>query len=172
MLEIGKVKDKRAPILRGPETVAVLTASNWKDEATLSRGETVWNLRSAKGKRLIGRLSTDPEVTDTGDQARFLAEQTSWWRGTWDITLEGVRYSLGPASIWRGTHRIERGGQQVALSGRTGTWSTRVTLDATDDVPVDHQLFLLWMLMVLNRRADNTAAATAVAGGTAAAGSS
>lgn len=122
MLEIGKVKDKRAPILRGKQTVAVLTASNWKDEAALSSGETVWNLRSAKGKR--------------------------------------------------GTHRIERSGQKVALSGRTGTWSTRATLDAADDVPLDHQLFLLWMLLVLNRRADNTAAATAIAGGTAAAGSS
>ncbi|MDQ3052717.1 MAG: hypothetical protein M3R66_02530 [Actinomycetota bacterium] len=84
MLEIGKVKDKRAPILRGDEVVAVLSASNWKEEAVLTRGEVIWNLRSRRGKRLIGTLSTDPQVSDTGEQARFLAEQTSWWRGTWD----------------------------------------------------------------------------------------
>ena len=43
----------------------------------------IWNLRSRRGKRLIGTLSTDPQVSDTGE-ARFLAEQTSWWQGTWD----------------------------------------------------------------------------------------
>lgn len=172
MLEIGKIKDKRAPILRGEEIIAVLATSNWKEDATLTRGQTVWYLHSSRGKRLIGTLSTDPEVVGTGEQARFFAQQSSWWRGTWDITLEGVRYSLAPASFWRGTHRVDRNGQQVALSGRAGTWSTRVTLDAADDVPVDHQLFLLWMLLTLQRRANNAAAGTAIAGGTAAAGSS
>jgi len=83
MLEIGKVKDKRAPILRGAEVVAVLSASNWKEEAVLTRGEVIWNLRSRRGEQLIRALSTDPQVSDTGE-ARFLAEQTSWWQGTWD----------------------------------------------------------------------------------------
>ncbi len=84
MLEIGKVQDKWAPILRGAEVVAVLSASNWKEEAVLTRGEVIWNLRSRRGKRLFGTLSTDPQVSGTGEQARFLAEQTSWWQGTWD----------------------------------------------------------------------------------------
>ena len=35
-------------------------------------------------------LSTDPDISDPGEQAGFLAEQTSWWRGTWDITLEAT----------------------------------------------------------------------------------
>lgn len=173
MLEIGKVKDKQAPIFRGEEVVAVLAASDWKEEATLTRGEMVWKLRSRKGKRLVGTLSTDPEVSDTGEQARFLAEQTSWWRGTWDVTLDGVRYTLGPKSVWRGTQRIERSGQEVAVSGTVGTWSPRVTLEAGEDVPLDHQLFLLWMVFILNRRAANAATSTAAIGGaTAAAGSS
>ena len=83
----------------------------------MTRGETVWKLCSRKGKRLIGTLATDPEVSDTGEQARFLAEQASMWRGTWNVILDGVRYTLGPKSFWRGTHRIERSGQEVAVSG-------------------------------------------------------
>jgi hypothetical protein len=172
MLEIGKVQDKQAPILRGAEVVALLSASNWKEEAVLTRGDVSWNLRSRKNKRLIGALSTDPDISDTGEQARFLAEQTSWWRGTWDITLEGLRYTLSPKSIWRGTHRIERSGQEVAVSGTVGTWSPRVTLEATDSVPLDHQLFLLWMAFILNRRASSTATTGAIAGGAAAAAGS
>ncbi len=101
-----------------------------------------------------------------------MAERASAWRGTWDITLDGVRYRLGPKSFWRGTHRIERSGQEVAVSGTAGTWSTRVTLEAAEDVPLDHQLFLLWMVFILNRRAANTATSTAVIGVAAAAGSS
>jgi len=94
------------------------------------------------------------------------------WRGTWDITLDGVRYTLAPKSFWRGTHAIERNSQEVAVSGTAGTWSTRMTLDAAEDVPLDHQLFLLWMVFILNRRASNAAASAAVVGGAAAAGSS
>ncbi|MGI8720611.1 MAG: hypothetical protein ACR2JG_00115 [Geodermatophilaceae bacterium] len=117
-------------------------------------------------------MATDPEITDTGEQARFPAEQTSAWKGTWDITLEGIRYTWGHESFWRGTHRVERGGQEVATSGIAGTWSTRVTLEATDDVPLDHQLFLLWMVFILNRRASSAATTAAVAAGAATAGSS
>jgi len=152
--------------------VAVLAASDWREEATLTRGQTVWNLRSRKGKRLTGTLATDPETSDTGEQARYLAKQASMWRGTWDISLDGVRYTLGPKSFWRGTHRIERSGQEVAVTGTAGTWSTRVTLEAVSDVPLDHQLFLLWMALVLNRRASNAATTAAVAGGAVAAGGS
>lgn len=168
MLEIGKVKDKSAPILRGEEIVAVLSASNWKEEATLTRGDSVWNCRTRKG-RITGALSTDPELTETGEQARFVAERASFWRGTWDLALDGIRYTLEPKSFWRGTHRFERNGQEVAVTGTAGTWSTRITLEAAEDVPLDHQLFFLWVAFVLNRRATNAAVAAgagvAVAGG-------
>lgn len=87
------------PILSGGEVVAVLAASNWKEDATLTRAQTVWKLRSRKGKRLIGTLSTDPEISDTGEQARFLAEQASLWRGTWGITLGGSPVHAGPQVV-------------------------------------------------------------------------
>jgi len=172
VLELGKVQDKQAPILRGQEVVATLRASNWKESATLTCDDTEWVLRSAKGGRLIGALSSDPEISDTGEQARFLAEQASMWRGTWDLTLEGVRYTMGPKSMWRGTYRVERSGQEVAVSGTTGGWSLRVTLEAAADVPLTHQLFLLWMAFLLNRRASSAATGAAVAGGAAAASGS
>lgn len=171
MLEIGKVKDEQAPILRGDEIVATLRASNWKEEATLIRAGTEWALSRKKG-RLIGTLTSDPQMSDTGEQARFRAEQVSLWKGTWELTLDGIRYALGPKSIWRGTQTVSRGGQEVAVSGKTKGWSARVTLEAANDVPLDHQLFLLWVVFILDRRAASAATSAAVVGGTAAASGS
>lgn len=148
----------------------MLAASNWRDEATVRRGEWEWHFASRRGRRLIGTLSTDPPVSGSGERARFFAHQTSMWRGTWDIWLEGVPYRLGPRSFWRGSRVLERAGQDVGVTGTAGTWSRRVTLDVADDVPIDHQIFLLWMAFILQRRANNAAAGAAVAGGAAAAG--
>lgn len=81
MLEICKVKDKQAPILCGDEVVAVVSASNWKEEAVLTRGEAVWKLRSRKGKRLIGTVGHR-----SGDHRH---RRTSTVPGRADIGLEG-----------------------------------------------------------------------------------
>ncbi len=82
------------------------------------------------------------------------------WRSTWEMTLEGIQYTMAPKSFWRGTQRVERGGREVAVSGKTGGWSSRPTLRASDAVPLDHQLFLLWMVFLLQRRSSNAAAAS------------
>jgi hypothetical protein len=57
----------------------------------------------------------------------------------------------------------------VAESGTTGGWSPRPTLTADDRLPLDQQVFLLWLEVVLNRRnqaAIGAAAGAAVIGGT------
>jgi hypothetical protein len=63
------------------------------------------------------------------------------------------------ASMWKGTHRYLAGERQVAESGTTGGWSPRPTLTVDASVPLDHQVFLLWLELVLQRRAAAAAAA-------------
>lgn len=154
ILEIGKPKHKQAPILRDGEVVAFLSVSNWTERATLTRGEWAYNLGSRRRRRLIGSLRTDPEPPDTGEQARFFAAQRSMWLGIWDLNLEGVLYTMSSPSSWRATRRIERNGQEVGVTGTTSWWlGPHPTLNAAYDVPLDHQLFMLWMAFVLQRRA-------------------
>jgi hypothetical protein len=170
VLELGRsgasgVAKGVLPVLRDGVVVAQLRASNWKEAATAVVGEREWVFAKRK-RELTGRWSVDPE-----DSARLRARQTSMWTGAWQADLEGTPVSVSSLSIWKGTHRFSSGGATVAESGSTGGWSPRPTLRCDERVPLDHQVFLLWLELVIGRR--NAAASTGavVAGGAAAAGS-
>jgi hypothetical protein len=163
--ELGRVVRGVAPVLRDGTVVATLAASNWREQAAATVGEQRWRFER-RGGELRGRLESDPE-----GHARLTARQTSWWRGTWSLTLEGTPVDMSTASIWRGTHRYRAGDRPVAESGTTGRWSPRPTLTADDALPVGQVAFLLWLEVVLRRRA-SAAASAATIGGATAAGSS
>jgi hypothetical protein len=168
MLELGKAGTSGAakgelPVLRGGAVVAILRASNWKEAATAVIGDQQWVYARSKGS-LTARRSTDPDGT-----ALLTAHQSSLWKGTWALDLAGTPLELEVASFWRGTHRYVSGGRQVAESGSTGGWSPRPTLNA-DALPLEHQVFLLWVELVINRR--NTATVTAATSAAVIGGSS
>jgi hypothetical protein len=168
VLEVGRagsagVEKGVVPVLRDGLVVARLQAARWKEAASAVVGEREWSFTRQK-RELTGRRAADPE-----GPARLHARQTSAWKGTWAVDLEGVALEMGNASAWTGTHRYRAGGRQVAESGTTGGWSRRPTLTADDELPLDHRVFLLWLELLLQRRAAGLAAATA-AGGAAATG--
>lgn len=170
MLELGRagsagVEKGVLPVLRDGVVVAQLRASNWKEAATAVVGGREWAFAKQK-RELTGRWSADPEGT-----VRLRATQTSMWRGTWEADLEGRPVSVAGLSAWKGTHRYTSGGRTVGESGSTGGWSPRPTLTCDDTLPLDHQVFLLWLELVLHRRNQSAATGAVVAGGAAAAGS-
>ena len=168
MLVVGKagtagVAKGVVPVLRDDAVVATLHASKWKEAATAVVDDQEW-VFAKQHRELTGRWAQDPE-----DTARMRARQTSAWKSTWGVDLEGTALEMRPASAWRGTHRYLRDGQQVAQSGSEGRWSRRPTLDADGSLPLHQQVFLLWIeLMIMRRTAAVTAGAAA--GGAAAAG--
>jgi hypothetical protein len=84
------------------------------------------------------------------------------------VQLEGRPVQVENVSMWKSAHRFLIDGRQVAVSGSTGGWSPRPTLDADDSLPLDQQVFLLWMELVLHRRnnaAVGAATSAAVIGG-------
>ena len=170
MLVLGKAgtagTEKRVlPVLRDDVVVATLRASNWKEAATAVVEDREWVFAKAR-RELTGRLAADPEGT-----ARLRARQTSSWRGTWEADVEWMPVHAEVASRWRGGHRYRSAGRVVAETGTTGGWSRRPTLTADESLPLDHQVYLLWMALVMSRR-DEAATVAAVAGGAAAAGGS
>jgi hypothetical protein len=160
MLELGRAGSAgygrgELPVLRDGTPVAVLRASNWREAATASVGDREWVFAKTKGE-LTGRWAAEPE-----DVVRLRARQKSFWSSEWTADLEGRPVQAKSASWWRSTHRYLSGDRQVAVSGTTGGWSPRPTLDA-DELPLHQQVFLLWLELVISRR--NTAAVTAGAG--------
>ncbi|MGY1620722.1 hypothetical protein ACI789_00845 [Geodermatophilus sp. SYSU D00965] len=170
MLELGKAGSAGTekgvlPVLRDGVVVATLRASNWKEAATAVVGDREWVLAKRK-RELPGRWAADPE-----DAVRLRARQTSFWKGTWEGDLEGTPIVSEVVSRWKGGHRYLSGGRVVAETGTTGGWSPRPTLTADASLSLDHQVFLLWLALVMTRR-DQAAATAAIAGGAAAAGGS
>ncbi len=158
MLEIGKsgssgVGRGVTPVLRDGAVVATLRASGWKEAATARVGDRSWIFAKEKGA-LTGRWEQDLE-----DAVRLRARQTSWWKGTWTVDLEGTTVDVETLSRWKTTHRFVSAGRVVAESGTTGGWSPRPTLRTDDSLPLDHLVFLLWLQLVMTNR--NNAAMTA-----------
>ena len=143
------------PVLRDGVVVATLRAAHWKEAATAVVDDREWVL-AKDGRELVGRWPADPAGT-----ARLRARQTSWWRGTWDVDLEGLVLQAARASVWRSGLRYRDGDRQVALGGTTGGWSPRPTLRADVDLPLHQQVFLLWVELVLHRRMQGAAAGAA-----------
>ncbi|MCF6507577.1 hypothetical protein E9549_09180 [Blastococcus sp. MG754426] len=169
MLELGKagtsgVGKGVVPVLSGGALVASLRAENWREAATALVGDRSWVFAKEKGV-LTGRWDVDPAGT-----ARLRARQTSFWKGSWALDLDGVVVERENASVWKGTHRYTAGGRPVAETGTTGGWSPRPTLDADPSVPLPHQVFLLWVELVLSRR--NTAVVAGAVGVAVVGGSS
>jgi hypothetical protein len=169
VLELGKAGTAGAekgviPVFRAGSVVATLRASDWKESATAVVEDREWVFSKRKGE-LTGRWAAEPE-----EAARLRAEQTSLWKGTWSADLAGTTVEVESASYWKGTHRFTSGGRTVAESGTTGGWSPRPTLTVHTELPLDQQVFLLWLLLVISRR--NTAAITAATGAAVIGGSS
>jgi hypothetical protein len=163
VLELGKAgaagyPKGELPVLRDGSVVAVLRASNWREAATAVVGDREWVFAKRKGE-LTGRWALEPEGV-----VRLRARQASFWRGTWDVDLEGRPVEVRSASMWSSAHVYLAGGHEVARGGSTGGWSPRPTLEADGTLPLHQQVFLLWLELVVSRR--NSAA---VAGGAGAA---
>jgi hypothetical protein len=146
--ELGRVEGGAAPVFRDGVPVVTLAASNWRERATATVGGNRW-LFTRRGRELLGRWEAEPE----GGVPRLAARQDSWWRSTWSLALEGTEVAMTNLSVWRGTHRYAVGGRTVAESGWASRWGVRPTLTADDAMPLAHAVFLLWLEVVVARRA-------------------
>jgi hypothetical protein len=169
VLELGKAGSAGAekgvlPVLRDGAVLATLRASNWKEAAIALVGDRAWVFAKNKGE-LSARWAVEPE-----NVVRLRAWQKSFWSGTWSAELDGSPVEVQSTSWWRGTRCYLVDGRQVAESGTTGGWSPRTTLTADPALPLDHQVFLLWVELVITRR--NNAAMGAAAGAAVIGGSS
>jgi hypothetical protein len=161
VLELGRSGTAGAgkgtlPVLRDGVLVGTLRASAWKEAATATVGATSF-VFSRAGRELTGRAST-------ADAVRFRASMTSLWTGTWTLELDGTAVQMRTTSWWRGARRYTAAGRTLAESSSTG-WLRRPTLTAAEDLPLEAQVFLLWVELVILRRSGGAAAGAAVAGG-------
>jgi hypothetical protein len=158
MLELGKagsagVAHGVVPVLREGAVVATLRASNWRERATATIDGVEWVYAKVR-RELTGRPAKDPEGS-----ARFRARQVSVWKGVWEVDLEGTAVEARIASWWRTTHHYLIDGVVVAESRTASVLSQRPTLDVTGSLTLPQMVFLLWVELVIRRRAAAASAA-------------
>jgi hypothetical protein len=160
VLEVGKAGSAGAgkgqlPLLVDGVAVATLHSAAWKEAATAVVGDREWVFRKS-GRELTGRWAADPEKA-----VRLRARQTSLWKSTWELDLEGSAAQLRPASRWKGTFDVSVDGRPVGQLGTAGGWAMRPRLTGADDLPLDQQVFLVWLQLLFQRRSTAVAAAGA-----------
>ena len=153
------------PVLRDGAVVATLQASELEGVGHGRRRDREWVFSQEQGRADRPAGPPSPRTPSGCGPGRRRC-----WKGTWTAELEGTPVEVQSTVVWKGTHRYLAGGRQVAESGTTGGWSPRPTLTADDALPLDHQVFLLWLELVISRR--NTAAVAAAAGAAVIGGSS
>jgi hypothetical protein len=112
-----------------------------------------------------GSAGTDKGVQPVLRDGSVIATiRTSNWKEAATATIGAQPWVLAKnerelTARWEGTHRYLIAGRTVTGSGTTRGWSPRPTLTAEADQPVHHQVFLLWVELILGRRAAAVAAA-------------
>ena len=100
-------------------------------------------------------------VLQSGERALARAQKASAFLRAFDIDLAGRPLELKATSFWTREFVLFEGGVPVGRIAPAGWFGRRAVIDPPPDVPLPAQLFLLWLVLVLWRRA----AAAAAAGG-------
>ena len=100
-------------------------------------------------------------VLQSGDRVLARARKASAFARAFAIDLSGRPLELKATSVWTREFGLFEGGVPVGRIGPAGWFGRRAVLDLPPDVLLPAQLFLLWLVLVLWRRA----AAAAAAGG-------
>jgi hypothetical protein len=100
-------------------------------------------------------------VLQSGGRALARARKASAFLRAFAIDLSGRPLELKATSVWRREFVLFEGGVPVGRISPVGWFGRRAVIDLPPDVPLPAQLFLLWLVLVLWRRA----AAAEAAGG-------
>lgn len=139
-------------------TVAVIDLSNWRKNAKIEvSGERYLARHEAWSREFVLER-------EDGQAAVAVAEKPSAWRERFTLTHGGRRYELARESAWKGAFVLLREGAGVVGSVRQRGWfSSEVYVDLPEELPVEVQMLVLWLTLILRRRQE--AAASSSAGG-------
>ena len=149
-LELGTtltdgVRDKLTPVVRDGVVVASLRSTGWQETVAATVGDRAWAFTGTRDE-LRARLPADPDGS-----ARFRARHEGWASDLWSIELHEVPVVMELESAARGTHRFTCDGRTLATTVSSG-WQAALRMDVEADLPLDQQVFLLWVALVTRRR--------------------
>ena len=129
--------------------------SNWRENATLTVGGRRYEATHKGGKKEFVLSGEDGSTI-------LVAEKPSAWKDRLSFEHDGNRYELKKESAWRRAFVLRRDGVGSVGSLRPEGAFTRAWLaELPEELPQEVRVFLIWLAVVLWKREDGAAAATA-----------
>lgn len=139
--------------------VARVVQANWREAATLEVGEGRYEAHS-KGWR-----SKEFILEAEDGRVVIVAEKPSAWSNRFVFEQGGKRYDLEKESVWGGTFVIRREGVGLVGSVRSkGVFKREWMVDLPEEVPLEVRVFVVWLVVLLYRRASSYAGAGGAVG--------
>ena len=144
---------------RGGTPVARVDLSNWREAAKLEVGGERYEAHR-KGWR-----SKEFVLEKEDGQVVAMAEQPSAWKGQFVFEHGGNRYELEKETVWKGTFVIRREGVGHVGSVRSeGVFKREWIAELPEELPLEAKVFIVWLVVLLWKRAASAAAAGGAAG--------
>lgn len=156
MLEWGHKEAGAVPVLQDRTVVARIRAASWRERAEVEMSGALWEFFKRSGELY---------TTRDGHAAGIHAVRPAKLRQRWDIEADGQTYRIQSAGFMSNRYSVLRDGVSIGESGTPRFWSNRPTLDVDASVPLEHQVFLLWVAFIVRRRTTGTSAGSSAAGG-------
>ena len=146
MLELGKrgsagVDEDAMPVLSHDVVVATLYPSDTGTRAVVAGREWLFGPTRVA---TWGRLAADPP--DTTRVVVHGIHGKKWWARAARFQLEGTTLEMEARRWWRPGMAFTVDGRAVGRSGLRWGLQLRPTLTVGAELPLDHQVFVLWTL--------------------------
>lgn len=149
MLEWGRKRGGVVPILRDGYDIAHVRPSSLRERADVEMNAVRWQFFKRRG---------DLHAVCDGESVGMTASKPSILRQAWEIQADAQTYRIQPAGFLKTGYQVLRAGATIGHSGKASVWSGRPTLVVETPVPLEHQVFLLWVAFIMRRRASSASA--------------
>ena len=138
---------------RGGTPVARVDLSNWRETAKITLGESRYEACRKGG------MSKEFVLQKEDGQVVAVAEKPSGWRDRLVFEHGANRYELKHESTWSNAFVLSRDGVGwVGSVKRKGFFKREWTVELPEELPLEVRVFLMWLVVILWKRAESAAA--------------
>lgn len=140
-------------VLHDGEEVALIDRHSFRESASYSLGDQIYDVRRTSVVQGTFVLERSGEVIAA-------ARKASSFRRTFEITTATDEYRLKAATAFGRTFELWHGSDVVGTVRPTSMLGRRTTADLPATLPPEFQLFIVFLVLVLWKRAATAAAAS------------
>lgn len=137
MLEWGRTSDGVTTIARDGTPVAAARAAAMRGDMHVEIGGATWLFFASRGELLAERSGAAHPALRAVRPGRS--------RNRWEVRADQIAYSVERTSRLQNQFVVRRDGSDIA-SGVGAGRLRRPTLDVDAGMPIEHEVFLLWLI--------------------------